>query len=184
MANNMTDVPVDFIRKPLYDTEVMDASAGTLAAGLEINFFVVPLGGQNAAAEIKTKVDTNSTLAGQVPFRALSIDGIRMDIFTKNTAVVAADKEILARQIVFQWQKEDRVQLELPIIWMPAGAGMYGATALGMPVQSNYYRVVQEVLEKGARLQMKATAPAAISGLSKLKFYFQCMLEGGVARDL
>jgi hypothetical protein len=160
------------IRFPLFDTAVCIAGGALSAAGTVFNMFQTGLGANvvgSGGAYIKSKLDTNMTSNGQMPYAEMVVVGIGVTVFTRVAVPsVIADMNQIDNCMLLTFQREDRTVLELPVINFPAGKGLVAGghatiATKGMASVTNMLRIMPERYTQTQRIQLSLTCTNAIN---------------------
>jgi hypothetical protein len=157
-------------RQPIYDRDILPA--GPIA---QVILFQRPLGQTNSAAVVKTEMDTNLTMAGQLPFpQFFHLFGFQFEV--AQTAVIA-DMLLIYPTGVFTFTfGTNRKWLEVPMTRVPNGPQIVQNTALaaagayvpqfGVPSSKEFYQFVKPTgkpyaVKAGETFQVKLSWPTA-----------------------
>lgn len=180
----------DYITQPLWDT-MQIPMAGTSV----LTFFTIPRGGTVTAAlgggTIKSIVDTNMDLAGQLPGGfGFQVNGFRLRF---NWNVVTADVIIAINASTFIFTVGQKDFLRLPACSLPSGSGVFvggagaitaGATS-GWPTLANNFGIKGNPLVMGSTENFSATLnwSNGVQALSAAMFV-QIILDGFLGRPV
>jgi hypothetical protein len=172
---------LDVITQPLYD------SASIATAATSATFFQTPRGQGG-----KTTLETNMTLAGQLPSPwTFSILGLAW-IFEANTSF--ADAKVLIDQGFFQLLIGAKEFLTGPLRFLPGGTGLIGFSNIaaaatesivnnGVPSPHDLYMLTKPIqLLENENFQVTVTFPTAITLVATRKVWF--VLHGELTRSV
>jgi hypothetical protein len=133
----------DSLRQPLYDR--VTVTAGALLAGTVFSFFALPIG---QGTPVKTQLDTNLNLAGQLPANhVLEVWSPRIvvhpvqpsNIAAATAANVLTDVDNFLHNSFFTFNIVSQQKLLCPTFYLPAGAGIAGfANTTAAAVEAQY----------------------------------------------
>jgi len=179
----------EILRQPIYDTQSI--SAGAVAVGTQYNLFSVPVGSSS-----KTLLDTNMTVAGQLPYSEASIHGIRIHVYTRGSAGIGVNNyNQILNNCTMSFKKEDRTILEVPLYMIPSGYGLTGgvittestttieAVSNGVPSKSQFFDLlVPEKFKSRDRLQVNVDVKAAFT-TETVTTYLVVVLEAQITKE-
>ena len=181
---------VEIVRQPIYDTMALVTDGSGVIVSQGIQFFAIPQG-QNG----KTLVDTNVSVAGQLPYEEASVVGLRFDILSRGGNISAQDMALILNNGTLSFKKEDRIILECPLYMIPSGMGItgfasttdttttIGAVTNGMAVKTNFFDLYQpETFSKRDRLQFTINLPAITGFSHSATFELVVVLESLIKR--
>lgn len=162
-------------RQPLYDRDIIAAAAVN-----QVVLFQRPLGQTNSAAAVKTEMDTNLTMAGQLPFpQFFHLFGFQFEV---SQSGVLADFLLIYNTGVFTFTfGTNRKWLEVPMSRVPNGPQIVQNTALaaagvytpqfGVPSSKEFYQFVKPTgkpyaMKAGETFQVKLSWPSGAITLS------------------